>query len=57
MAKIFVGGLNWSTSDSVFKDFFEKFGEIEECTVMRDKSTGTSRGFGFVVFFPTISVV
>lgn len=45
-----MGGLNWSTTDGAFKEFFEKFGEVEECTVMRDKLTGTSRGFGFVVF-------
>ncbi len=48
-AKIFVGGLNWDTSDEAFKAFFAPFGEIEESMVMRHRETGTSRGFGFVV--------
>lgn len=49
-SKIFVGGLSWETTDEVFKDFFSKFGEIEESIIMRDKATGNSRGFGFVTF-------
>lgn len=49
-SKIFVGGLSWETSDEVFKDFFSKFGEIEESIIMREKATGNSRGFGFVTY-------
>jgi RNA-binding protein Musashi len=48
-AKIFVGGLNWDTTDDGFRAFFGAFGEIEESLVMRDRMSGTSRGFGFVV--------
>lgn len=48
--KIFVGGLNWETTDEVFKEFFATFGEIEEAVIMRDKATGNSRGFGFVTY-------
>jgi len=49
-SKIFVGGLSWETADETFKEFFSKFGEIEEAIIMRDKATGNSRGFGFVTY-------
>ena len=47
--KIFVGGLNSVTSEEKLREHFEVFGEVIECTVIRD-STGQSRCFGFVTF-------
>ena len=38
------------TSDVEFKNYFDQFGEIEDHVVITDGSSGTPRGFGFVVF-------
>ncbi|EEB08688.2 mRNA cleavage factor complex subunit [Schizosaccharomyces japonicus yFS275] len=48
--KMFIGGLNWETTDESLRDYFEQFGEVLDCTVMRDSTTGRSRGFGFLTF-------
>jgi cold-inducible RNA-binding protein len=48
--KLFVGSLAWETDSSGLKTAFERFGEIEEATVISDRETGRSRGFGFVTF-------
>ncbi|KAH7058824.1 hypothetical protein B0J12DRAFT_375176 [Macrophomina phaseolina] len=49
-SKMFIGGLNWETTDQSLRDYFSQFGEVAECTVMRDGATGRSRGFGFLTF-------
>ncbi len=48
--KLFVGGLSWDTDDSSLRKAFEKFGEVSEASVISDRETGRSRGFGFVTF-------
>ncbi|KAK0954638.1 hypothetical protein LTS01_023805 [Friedmanniomyces endolithicus] len=48
--KMFIGGLNWETTDESLKQYFSQFGDVVECTVMRDGATGRSRGFGFLTF-------
>jgi RNA recognition motif-containing protein len=50
MKKLFVGGLNWKTTDDGLRAAFESFGEISEAKVIMDRETGRSRGFGFVSF-------
>lgn len=49
-AKIFVGGLNWCTSEEKLRSYFENFGSVQEAFVSYDRHTGRPRGFGFVVF-------
>jgi hypothetical protein len=46
--KLFVGGIA-DTPDEVFQSYWEQFGELTDCAVVRDAS-GKSRGFGFVTF-------
>jgi len=47
-SKIYVGGLPFSTSDSKLTDLFAQYGTVDSATVITDKFTGQSRGFGFV---------
>ena len=48
--KLFVGSLSWDTSDQGLHDAFARFGEVTEASVVTDRDTGRSRGFGFVTF-------
>ncbi|KAH7339914.1 hypothetical protein B0J17DRAFT_570180 [Rhizoctonia solani] len=47
--KMFVGGLNWDTTDESLRSYFSQFGKVDACTIMRDAS-GRSRGFAFLTF-------
>lgn len=46
--KLFVGNLSFSTTSEDLKAYFEQKGACEEATVIVDRATGRSRGFGFV---------
>ena len=48
MNKIFVGNLAFSTTDTDLRKWFEPHGVVQSATVVTDRSTGRSRGFGFV---------
>jgi len=48
--KLFVGGISWNTSEAGLREAFEQYGEVVEATIVVDRDTGRSRGFGFVVF-------
>ena len=48
--KLFVGGLAWATTAETLKQAFEAFGTVTEATVVTDRETGRSRGFGFIAF-------
>lgn len=48
--KLFVGGLGLSTTEGALRTFFSRFGELAEAIVVSDRSTGQSRGFGFVSY-------
>ena len=47
-AKLFVGSLSWDTTDDSLRNFFSGVGTVVTATVLTDKFTGKSRGFGFV---------
>jgi len=46
--KLFVGNLAFSTTDRTLQDAFSAHGTVIEATVMLDRMSGRSRGFGFV---------
>src|SRR5574340_550067 len=46
--KLYVGGLPYSTQQDSLRDLFAQAGNVESATVIIDKMTGRSKGFGFV---------
>ncbi len=47
-AKIYVGGLPYSATETQLNDLFAVHGTVESARVITDRFTGQSRGFGFV---------
>ena len=47
---MFLSGLHLDSTEEDLREFFQEFGEIVDCVVMRDGHTKKSRGFGFVTF-------
>lgn len=47
--KLYVGNLAFQTTESDLSDLFSSAGAVREATVITDRDTGKSRGFGFVV--------
>ncbi|CAJ0580661.1 unnamed protein product, partial [Mesorhabditis spiculigera] len=54
--KMFIGGLSWQTTAEGLRDYFARFGEVNECMVMRDPVTKKARGFGFITFADAAAV-
>ncbi|KAK7050025.1 hypothetical protein VNI00_005457 [Paramarasmius palmivorus] len=48
--RYFVGGLAPNTTSESMKEFFSTYGKVVDATVMLDRETGRSKGFGFVTF-------
>ena len=48
MKNIFVGNLNFNTSEDDLRQLFTPFGQVDRVSIMTDRDTGRSRGFGFV---------
>ncbi len=46
--KLFIGGIAFSTSSERLRELFAEVGTVESATVVTDRDTGQSRGFGFV---------
>ena len=47
-AKLYVGGLSYSTTSETLREYFAQCGTVESASVVTDKFSGQSRGFGFV---------
>ena len=54
--KLFIGGLHQMLTEIDLMNYFSHFGEVEQCIIMKDKITGKSRGFGFIIFTSVDSV-
>jgi len=46
--KLYVGGLSFSTTEDRLREEFAKFGAVESATIIRDRYSNMSKGFGFV---------
>ena len=46
--KLYVGSLSYDTTEDGLKDLFSKAGKVESATIIIDKISGRSKGFGFV---------
>src|SRR5207253_5123220 len=45
---IFVGNLDFNTGEDELRKMFEVYGQVDRVSIMTDRDTGRSRGFGFV---------
>ena len=48
MKNIFVGNLSFNTGEDELRQLFESYGQVDRVSIMTDRDTGRSRGFGFV---------
>jgi cold-inducible RNA-binding protein len=46
--KIYVGNLSYDVTEEDLRMALEAFGQVESATIIKDKHTGQSKGFGFV---------
>jgi cold-inducible RNA-binding protein len=46
--KLYVGGLSYNTTEATLKEAFAAAGTVESATIITDKMTNRSKGFGFV---------
>ena len=48
MKNIFVGNLSFNTTEDELRQAFEAYGQVDRVSILTDRDTGRSRGFGFV---------
>jgi cold-inducible RNA-binding protein len=48
MTNIFVGNLSYQATEDDLQSSFSQFGAVERVSIVRDRESGQSRGFGFV---------
>lgn len=49
-SKIYVGNLSYQTTEDGLYDHFSQFGNINQCKLIIDHSTGRSKGFAFITY-------
>jgi RNA recognition motif-containing protein len=45
---LYVGNLSYRLTEDELKEAFEEFGQVSSCTIIKDRVTGESKGFGFL---------
>ncbi|KAK8517532.1 hypothetical protein V6N12_016381 [Hibiscus sabdariffa] len=48
--KLVVLGIPWEVDTEGLREYMSKYGDLEDCIVMKERSTSRSRGFGYVTF-------
>lgn len=46
--RLYVGNLSWNSDEDSLMRAFSPYGNVQEATIITDRDTGRSRGFGFV---------
>ena len=46
--KLYVGGLSYEMEENALREIFSQSGTVESATIIFDRTTGRSKGFGFV---------
>lgn len=49
--RLYVGNLPWTVGNRELKNYFQGFGRVANASVVFDKKTGLSKGYGFVNYF------
>lgn len=50
LQKFFVGNLHWTIGHRELREYFREFGRVVSANVVFDKTTGISKGYGFIIF-------
>ena len=45
---LYVGNLSYRITEDQLREKFEEYGSVTSCTIIKDKMTGESKGFGFL---------
>ena len=45
---IYIGNLHYNVNEEELKEIFKEYGEVMSVTIITDKYTGRSKGFGFI---------
>ena len=48
MKRIYIGNMNFSTTEESIRELFSKYGQVDSVEIIKDKYTEQSKGFGFV---------